>query len=713
MGLLERLLNRKSKLRGTLTAATTPRTSWADRSSGEQERSVTVLTAEANRHFQAGDLPTARELYVRILEADPGNARAYYMLSGIAAQDGDASSAIGLAQRAIALQPAVPEFHFSLASVHLSRGDIREALRGYQEALRLRPDSLDYQRSVAGAYLGAGMLNEGVEAYRAIASAGKPDARAYFELGKALQLRGNLKEAEETLTQAVRLAPDSEGAYLHLAVVRQEQGRPVDAEVPARKAVALAPDLRQARFILARVLGEQGRHLEAVDHFRKLLTAQPDDDAAWSGVLFSMNYSEQFSTREVFEEHVKYGERFAKAPAVAINASGLQSGRRIRVGYLSPDFWLHSVAHFMLPILSHHDRGAVEVFCYHTGRHEDAMTVRLRDCAEHWRDTAGLSDAELERTLRGDELDILVELTGHSDHHRLTMLARRVAPIQVTYLGYPNTTGVPAIDYRITDARADPPDIAEQFCVEKLVRLPETFLCYAPPAVTVETTAAPVRRNGHITFASFNNFAKLSPVTIRLWSRILASLPDSRLLIKTRGLQDPGLRALLLQRFLDQGVDRDRIKLTPPILDQREHLQTYNEVDIALDPFPYHGTTTTLEALWMGVPVVTLEGDRHPARVGASILSCLGLDEFVAHSEDDYVQIATRLSGPSSPLDVLRRSLRSRLSESPLTDGARFTGHLEHAYFRMWGQVLTRAGASGSTQTIGGYGSDVANVLRD
>ena len=249
--------------------------------------------------------------------------------------------------------------------------------------------------------------------------------------------------------------------------------------------------------------------------------------------------------------------------------------------------------------------------------------------------------------------------------------------------------------------------------MEKLVRFPKTFLCYAPPAVTVEMTAAPVHRNGYITFASFNNFAKLSPLTIRLWSRILASSPNSRLLIKTQGLQDPGLRALLLERFLDQGVDRDRIKLMPPILDQREHLQTYSEVDVALDPFPYHGTTTTLEAIWMGVPVVTLEGDRHAARVGASILSCLGLDELVAHNEDEYVRIATRLAGPNSPLDVLRQSLRSRLSESPLTDGARFTADLEQAYFKMREDMLTRCATSMPTYSIDGYGTGIGKALQD
>jgi len=457
--------------------------------------------------------------------------------------------------------------------------------------------------------------------------------------------------------------------------------------------------MRQARFVLARVLGEQGRHTEAVALFRELIATQADDDAAWSGALFSMNYSEQFSAREVFEEHVKYGQRFPKAPPMAVDATHSRPGHRVRVGYLSPDFWLHSVAHFMVPILHHHDRGRVEVFCYHNGRNEDAMTARLKSRAEHWRHTAGLSDDALERTLRADKLDILVELSGHSDHHRLSVLTRRVAPIQVTYLGYPNTTGVPAIDYRITDARADPPGESDGLHVENLVRLPETFLCYAPPAVRAETSPAPVHRNSHVTFGSFNNFAKLTPLTIKLWSRILAAT-NSRLLIKTRGLQDPGLRALLLERFLKYGVDAERLELMPPILDQREHLQTYSEVDIALDSFPYHGTTTTMEALWMGVPVVTLEGDRHAARVGTSILSGLGLAELVAHSEDEYVQIATRLAAPDSPLDVLRQSLRSRLTESPLTDGARFTAHLEEAYFKMWEEMLNRCGASRDSSTL-------------
>jgi predicted O-linked N-acetylglucosamine transferase (SPINDLY family) len=255
-----------------------------------------------------------------------------------------------------------------------------------------------------------------------------------------------------------------------------------------------------------------------------------------------------------------------------------------------------------------------------------------------------------------------------------------------------------AIDYRITDACADPPGESDSLHVEKLVRLPETFLCFAPPAGSTDVAPAPVSRQGHVTFGSFNNFAKISPVTVKLWSRILASSPGCKLVIKTRGLQDPGLCAVLLGRFSEHGIDTDRITIMQPILDRREHLATYGQIDIALDSFPYNGTTTTMEALWMGVPVVTLAGDRHASRVGASILRSLGLADYVAQTEDQYVEIAARLAAVPTTLGALRQSLRSRLSQSPMTDGSRFTAHLEQAYREMWQDTLTRSALSASTR---------------
>jgi protein O-GlcNAc transferase len=693
MGLLARLLNRKSTLESGLSASPAQQRPATNPSSeNDQSDSVAALTTLANRHFQAGELDSAREVYKRVLELDPANARTYYMLSGLAVQDGDIASAVGLAQRAIAHQPTVAEFHFSLAGVYVSAGRIAEAVGSYQEASRLKPDSLHYRQAAAGALVAAGRLDEGIEAYRAIALASGSDGQAYFDLGKALQVRGDDKEAEGILAQAVKLSPDLADIHLHLALARKEQDRPVEAETPARQAVALAPDLYQGWLVLGSILADQGRHAEAVEYFEKVLAISPDDEQAWSAILFSMNYSERFSASAIFAQHVRYGELFPPAPAMPIEATRSVPARRLRVGYLSPDFRNHPVAYFMSPILSRHDRSAFEVFCYATHKSQDDTTLRLKRDVEHWRQLGDIPDDDLERILRTDQLDILVELAGHSARQRLAVLARRVAPVQVTYLGYPNTTGVAAIDYRITDACADPPGESDKLHVEKLVRLPEAFLCYAPPTASPPVGTGPVHRNGYITFASFNKFAKISPLTVKLWSRVLAAVPNSKLLVKSRGLQDPGLHQPFVQGFAQQGIGADRIALMQPAPDTQEHLQTYGQVDIALDTFPYHGTTTTMEALWMGVPVITLEGDRHASRVGTSILSTLGLPDLVAHSEDEYVEIATRLAANVQALDALRQSLRLRLSESPLTDGARFTAHLEQAYLQMWQETLTRSG---------------------
>jgi predicted O-linked N-acetylglucosamine transferase (SPINDLY family) len=673
MSLLSRLLQKAEARAAALKAP---------ESAGAQD--LAAMMNEANGHFQAGRMDEARLAFQRILEADRGHAQALYMLGAIALSDGDTRSAMGLVHRAIALQPDRADYRFSLGSLHASQGQLAEAIRNYKEALRLKPGVPEWQLELAGALAKAGRLSEALEVYRVKLAAGVPDARAYFDLGNALQKQRRFKEAEEAFERAALLDPQSAGVHVNVAMARRDQERPVDAEPPARKAVELAPEMPQGWFALGSVLAKQARHAEAVEYYRKAIALMPDYDAAWSGLLFSMNYSERWTPREVYDVHLEWGKRFPAVPRGAVEASHRRTGHRLRVGYLSPDYWQHPVAHFIEPVLQHHDRKRFEVFCYHSGTRQDEVTARLKKRPEHWEVLGEISDDDLERKLRADRLDILVELSGHTNGSRLSVLARRVAPIQVTYLGYPNTTGLAAIDYRITDARADPPGESDELHVEKLVRLPKSFLCYAPPQTGDNRGIAPFRRNGHVTFGSFNNFAKISPTSIRLWASILTGVAGSKLFIKTHGLQDPGLRALLIERFEGAGVAAERILIAAPIASHREHMDTYNEVDIALDTFPYHGTTTTLDALWMGVPVITLAGDRHASRVGVSILSTLGLTEYVARVPDQYVALAVDLAGDAEKLDRYRRSLRERLASSPLTDGRDFTEKLEHAYLEMW-----------------------------
>ena len=675
MSLLSRLLRRRSPAGATGVSA----------GSGD----LAAMLSQGNEDFLAGRTEGARATYNRVLELDPRNARAHYMLSGIAFQTDDAGGAVDFARSAIELEPNNADFHGWLAGVYASYQRMDEAILAYRDATQLEPGSMEWRAKLAGVLIQTGRLQEAVASYAGSPANTTPDARAYYELGEELLKHGELAKAEPVFEHAAMLDPESGGLHYFLALVRRDQFRPVDAEGPARRATVVAPDMPEGWFLLGSILARQASHVEAVQHYRTAISLNPGYEAAWDGLLFSMNWSERWSPREIYEAHMEWGRRFPKIEPVSIPPARMAS-RRIRVGYLSPDFREHSVVYFIEPVLQHHDRDRFEVYAYQTGA-QDAITARVKARVEHWRSVGGISNEQLEQVLREDDLDILVELSGHTQGNSLGVMARRIAPVQVTYLGYPNTTGVPSIDYRITDARADPPGDADMLHIEQLVRLPETFLCYAPPAIADDTPVAPVHRNGHITFASFNNVRKITPVTIWLWSRILASVPDSRLLIKSRGFQDPGLRALVLSRFSEQGIDSGRVAVMEPIVHQEAHLKAYREVDIGLDSFPYHGTTTTMEALWMGVPVVTLQGDRHASRVGVSILCALGLTDLVAQTEDEYVQIAVRLATHVQDLDTLRQSLRSRLSQSPLTDGARFTAHLEQAYRQMWQDALARS----------------------
>ncbi|HXV07996.1 MAG TPA: tetratricopeptide repeat protein [Burkholderiales bacterium] len=650
---------------------------------------LAALLGAGDAAYQAGERARARQQFARALEIDARNAHAQYMLGALALQDGDTQACMTAVRRAIELAPERAEYHFSLGNVHAAAGRTAEAIDCYRNAVRLSPGAQDWRDELAITLAEAGRLAEATQAQYPDAGG----AGGLYDLASMLMERGRLAAAAAAFRESIRLEPGAAASHLMLAVALRDQGMPVEAEAPAREAVALAPDMPEGWFMLGHVLSRQARHEDAVEHYRKAIELAPDYDAAWRCLVFAMNYSERWTPREVFDAHLESARRFPRTAHVSVGADHLRPGHRLRIGYLSGDLRRHPVAYFLEPVLRHHDHGRFEVFCYHTGADEDDLSARLRAHADHWRAVGRLSPDDLDRTLRADRLDLLVELSGHSDGHRLAVVARRVAPVQVSYLGYPNTTGLTAIDYRITDAQADPPGEADALHTERLARLPETFLCYAPPFAGEVAARPPVCSRGRVTFGSFNNFAKLSASNIALWARVLDAVPGATLFIKTGGLQDPGLRRLVLERFRAAGIDSSRLELAAPTDSIEAHMRSYDRVDIALDSFPYHGTTTTMDALWMGVPVVTLRGDRHAARVSASILHTLGLDQMVAASAQDYVQIARRLALDVAGLETLRRTLRQRLQASPLMDGVRFTRHLEEAYLRMWQAALATPAA--------------------
>jgi predicted O-linked N-acetylglucosamine transferase (SPINDLY family) len=358
-------------------------------------------------------------------------------------------------------------------------------------------------------------------------------------------------------------------------------------------------------------------------------------------------------------------------------------GRRLKVGYVSPDFRQHSVAYFLEPLLRSHDRKVIEVFCYAEVGWPDTVTERFKQLADHWVTTVGMSDDATAERIRRDGIDILVDLAGHTSKNRLPVFARKPAPVQVTWLGYPNTTGLTAIDYRFVDAVTDPEGETEALASETLVRLPGGFLCYGGPDDAPAPGPVPSLTTGTVTFGSFNNPAKLSAATLDAWADVLARLPQARLLLKGKPFADPATRALYLDRLAKRGVAVERIELVA-WLPEEGHLALYNRIDIALDPFPYNGTTTTCEALWMGVPVITLRGDRHASRVGASLLTQTRLTDLIADSVEAYVETAVALAGDPARLSELRQSLRPRMAASPLCDAPAFADKIEHAYRTIW-----------------------------
>jgi len=512
------------------------------------------------------------------------------------------------------------------------------------------------------------------------------NSEAHYNLGLVLAALGRNTEAEESYRRGLALKPNSVDGHNNLGVLLESVGRFAEAEACYRRAIELAPALAHTHNNLGVLLKEQGRLAESIAVHRHAAALDPHLPAVRSNLLYTLNYDETVSPRALYDEHVAWGAseggRFPTRGSRFANAA--EPKRPLRIGYVSGDFRHHSVAFFFAPLLEAHDRQSFEIFLYSNDPQADAITARLRSRADHWVAIHPLSDELAAARIRQDEIDILVDLSGHTSRNRLMLFARKPAPIAVTWLGYPNTTGLPAIDYRLTDAIADPPDDAEERHSERLVRLAPGFLCYSPSADEPAVAPLPALQAGHLTFGSFNNFAKLSPATIALWARLLREVAGARLLLKAPQFKDQGTRERCLSVFMAHGVTADRLEILPPEPSLAAHLTRYRQVDIALDPLAYNGTATTCEALWMGVPVITLRGDRHAARVGASILSSIGLEHLIVRGDDEYVAIAAELAGDLGALASLRGSLRERMRASPLTDGPGFARAVEAAYRTMW-----------------------------
>lgn len=640
-----------------------------------------------------GRFDEAVESYRRALSIKPDFVQAHGNLGNALQAQGKFDEAVESYRRALLLKPDYVKVHGNLGNALQALGKLDGAVESYQRALSISPDLAEVHSDLGNALQAIGKLDDAVECYRRALSINPNFADAYSNLGNAFQSQGRLDDAIACHKQAISIKPDLAEAYSNLGSALKAQGRLDEAIVCHKQALSLKPGFVRALSRLGNTFLDQGRLDEAIACYRRALLLMPNYAQNHSNLLLAMQYLDTATPEDIFNEHQCYAEchEMPLKPCWSTHRNSREPERRIKVGYVSPDFRRHSVAYFIESVIRNHDKTKFEIFCYFNSLQGDSLTLRFMSLADHWVPCKGMTDVQLAEKIRADGIDILVDLAGHTADNRLLTFARKPSPVQVTYLGYPNTTGLTAMDYRLTDIYADPPGADDELYTEKLVRLPKTFLCFCPPEDAPEVQTLPAISNGFVTFGSFNTFPKITPAVIGLWSRILLAVPNSRMLLKSAGLDQPGARNHLLAMFEQHGVSEKRLTLLAKDGDFNQHLSRYHGVDICLDPFPYNGTTTTCEALWMGVPTITLCGNRHSTRVGASLLANLGLEELIAKSHDEYLQIAESLATETQKLVDLRSGLRHRLGRSPLLDGAGLTQAIEKAYQKMWSVWLSSA----------------------
>jgi protein O-GlcNAc transferase len=548
-----------------------------------------------------------------------------------------------------------------------------------RRAVELAPRDIQAHYNLAVALRDAGQSEAAVDALRATLALEPAHRMAVSSLGHLLLTLGRVDDAVLVYQAALVYHPQDPRLLSDLATAQQFQGQFEAAVSSYRRAVQLAPDLVPLYDNLASALCLQGRIQEALDCYAEALRRDPGNAKALGNYLLTLHYAPGISPEVMLREHRRWPVALAAPAAKCHGAADAGAERRLKIGYVSADFRNHSVAYFLAPLFQAHDRGAVEIHGYSCNALADATTAWFQGSADQWRPIAGLTDEQAARQIQADGIDILVDLGGHTSGSRLALFARKPAPLQVTYLGYPDTTGLATMDYRITDAWSDPPG-ADAYYTETLIRLEGGFLCYQPSAETPPVAALPARQRGFITFGSFNARAKINEAVIKLWSRLLQEVPTSRLLLKNPSLSCAKTRERLHALFVAQGIAHERVELRGLAHSSQEHLDTYAHIDIALDTFPYNGTTTTCEAMWMGVPVVTLAGEAHVGRVGVSLLHAVGLEDLIARDQDDYVQRAVSLAQDPAQLAALRAALRQRMAASPLCDAPHFARKVEAAY---------------------------------
>ena len=651
----------------------------------------------AIRLHEGGDLAGAERGYRAILQCDAQHADATHLLGLIAHQRGDHAQAAAQIRAAIARRPDKAIYRYNLGNAYIALGEAQAAVASFRAALGLDPAHFAARSNLAHALGQIGRHREALAEFRELLRL-RPAPAMQVALAQALircadaeaDAAAGYAEAAVLLQQFWPGAEDPTEARLALAYCLQQGKRYSEAAEHYEAVLALRPEDPGAHNNLANCYNQLGRIAEAIPHYRETYRLAHDFPAALASVLACLNYDPDCTPEQAADEHRRWAERTAAAhyPSSARFDRERDPQRRLRIGYVSPDLRRHPVSAIFAPILAAHDRSRVEVTCYYNFRGEDRVTLRLKSLAERWREVAGVSDDALCEQVRGDDIDILVDLAGHTTHNRLLAFARKPAPIQVSWLGYFNTTGLATMDYFISDPWSSP-EGQERYYVERLLRLPHTRFCYEPPDYMPPASPLPAASSGRITFGCLNNLSKLNERVLALWGEVLRAVPEARLLVQAAALDDAPNRGRFAALCAKHGIAPARLELRgfAPI---EQSAASYAEIDIALDPFPFCGGMTSLEALWLGVPVVTLPGATIASRQSASLLVNLGLHELVAADATEYASQAAQLARDLPRLAELRAGLRSRFAASALMDYASFARELEAAYRAMWLEWIAR-----------------------
>lgn len=640
--------------------------------------------------LRRGQIDRARALVEGSLEAEPDHT-AYLRNLVAVCRAGNDHAAVALAcRRLLALEPDSVDILIALGNALLHSGEALQARPRFEWALRLDPTTGEAHNGLGAVWVQAKDHGRAIEHYQRAAEYLPEDALVHCNLGDTWLGLNRHVDAAIAYRESLRRNPGLVRALSSLGFCLAETGEAAEAVALLSRAIETAPEDPVHWFRKGMAELRLWRHTDAWAAFQQCMASDPEQTDLLSAIAFALHYLPVLDAASIADVHRNYGQRLLRQVSpCATHANNIDPERKLRLGYLSGDFREHSVMHFIRPLLLHHDRNAFEIHGFMSCVAVDELTEEARGLVDHWHDAWKLSDEQLTALIRKLEIDVLVDLSGHSQNHRLATLARKPAPVQITWLGYFNTTGLPTVDWIVADSVLIPTD-EEYLYTERPLRLPQGHLCLDPMMEPLPVEPLPMLASGHVTFGCFNSLDKLNPDVVDLWARVLKRLPGSRLHLKNRMLAQTSTRTLVRNAFQAAGVSPDRLILEPES-SRREYYAAYGGIDIAFDTFPYRGGTTTLQALWMGVPVLSLRGTEGMIEhFGESILGTVGLHDWIAEDANDFVNKAVRFAADHEALRKLRGTLRERLLASPAGNAQAFTRNLEHAWRRAWRDWCTR-----------------------